>query len=338
MNATWNDLLARQGLQNNGADFGDLDGELATARDATVLVPLTDLGVIRASGADAAEFLHNMLTNDVKHLATGDARLAGFCTAKGRLLATPLIWREGDDYLLAMSADLLAGVLKKLSMFVLRSKVKLTDAGNEVVLLGVAGKEAGAALAAIGATAPDAMKTAAFAAGRVVGLGNDRFLVAAAADQAEALWQKLAATAKPAGLAAWHWLEIAAGMPRVVAATQEAFVPQMVNLEVVGGVSFTKGCYPGQEIVARAHYLGKVKRRMFRARLQTPEAPGAAVYAPDVPDQAVGNLVEVAPAPGGAYECLVVIQEASAAAGDVRVGAPGGQRLDLLTLPYALPA
>jgi folate-binding protein YgfZ len=334
----WNDFLRQSGLTNDGADFGNAAAELAAAREAGVVVPLDDLALIRASGADAAGFLHNLLSNDVKHLAADEARFAGFCTAKGRLLATLLIWRDGPDYLVALSRDIHAGILKKLSMYILRSKVKLTDASAERVLIGAAGRNAAKAIAALG-TAPDqAMKTKTVPGGSVVALDSGRFVLAVEPAAAQPAWKQLAAHLRPAGLSAWHWLEVAAGMPRVVAATQEAFVPQMVNLEVVGGVSFTKGCYPGQEIVARAQYLGKVKRRMYRARLEVPAKAGDHLFSAAAADAAsCGELVEVAPSPEGGYECLAVVQSPCVDAGDVRLGTLDGPRLSILALPYAVP-
>jgi folate-binding protein YgfZ len=338
MNPDWKEFIAQRGLLADGKNFGDTVAELSAARDGTVLVPLSDLGLIRASGEEAADFLHNLLSNDVKHLAADGARFAGFCSAKGRLLATMLIWRDGPDYLLALSQDIQAGILKKLSMYVLRTKVKLRDAGADLVLLGLAGRGAAGALADIGAVAGETMRTASFPGGSAVALGADRYLLALQPAEAARIWTALAAKARPAGLSAWHWLEVAAGVPRVVAATQEAFVPQMVNLEVVGGVSFTKGCYPGQEIVARAQYLGKVKRRMYRARLDAAASPGDHLFSPSSGDQSsCGEVVEVAPSPAGGYECLAVLQSPCADAGDVRIGAADGPRLSLLALPYALP-
>ncbi len=338
MNPDWKEFIARCGLSADATNFGDTAAELVAARDATVLVPLNDFGMIRVSGEDAAEFLHNLLSNDVKTLATDAARFAGFCSAKGRLIATLLIWRLGDDYVLALSEDIQAAILKKLSMYVLRSKVKLCDAGADCVLLGLAGRQAAAALAGIGAASVDSMKTASFPGGSAIALDANRYLLAVQPAEAVRIWSGLAAQVRPAGLSAWHWLEVTAGMPRVIAATQEAFVPQMVNLEVVGGVSFTKGCYPGQEIVARAQYLGKVKRRMYRARLDAAAKPGDHLFSPVSGEQSsCGELVEVAPSPDGGYECLAVVQSQCADAGDIHIGSAEGPRLSILTLPYALP-
>ena len=335
MNLQWKDFLTRQGLADDGEGFGDLPGELVAARDGTVVVPLLDQGLIRASGEDAADFLHNLMTNDVKNLAPDTLRFAGFCTAKGRLLATFHIWRQGDDFLLAVAADIQTTILKKLSMYVLRSKVKLSDADPDCVLLGLAGPAAADLVKAVAGGMPAPRQNLAFADGAALGLAQDRFLLAMTPAAAEAAWPALSATAKPAGVAAWRWKEIETGQPRVVAATQEAFVPQMVNMEVpeVAGVIFTKGCYPGQEVVARTQFLGKVKRRMYRAGLAEPLAAGTDVFTPEAGDQHCGALVSVAPSPAGGYECLLVVQSSGAEAGEVHVGSPAGPRLQLLPLP-----
>lgn len=328
MSATLPQLLADTGLAASGADFGAAAEELVAARDGRVLAPLLDLGLIRASGPDAAPFLHNLLTNDVSGLDAGHARLAGLCTPKGRLLAIMLLWHEGDDILLMLPRDILPAILKKLSMYVLRSKVKLTDASAERALFGLAdAKTAFGERYAI---------TAAAGEQRIV-LDTMRQIVCVDAAVAAERWQALAADVRPVGLAAWHWLAIAAGQPQVVAATQEAFVPQMLNMELpaVGGVNFKKGCYPGQEIVARTQYLGKIKRRTYRARLAEAVAIGADVFAPETGDQHCGAIVDLAPAPGGGYDCLVCVQSGAVEAGEVHVGTPAGPRLEFIDLPYA---
>ncbi|MDO9243679.1 MAG: folate-binding protein [Rhodocyclaceae bacterium] len=305
---------------------------------ANFFVPLADQGLIRVSGEDAASFLHNLLTNDITHLAEGQARHAGLCTAKGRLIASFLIWREGSDYLLQLSADILPGILKKLSMFVLRSKVKLADASGERALIGVVGVEGshGVEGSQVGPTEP--MRTASYCGGTAIRLDANRCVLAVPTGEAANVASELGTAGQ---LNDWHRAEIAAGIPRIVAATQEAFVPQMVNYEMaaIGGVSFQKGCYPGQEIVARTHYLGKIKRRMYRASLDAPAAlaaPGTDVFTPETGEQHCGALVLTAPVSAGGYECLVVVQSSGAEAGEVHVGSPTGPRLKMLPLPYAV--
>jgi folate-binding protein YgfZ len=331
MTQEWISFLASQGLAADGASFGSVGDELVAAHDGAVVAPLTDLGLIRASGVDAAGFLHNLLTNDINGLTPEGARFAGLCTAKGRLLALLLIWRDGDDFLLMLPRDILPAILKKLSMYVLRSKVKLSDATSERVLIGVSPAPAVAADLPRFGVAP-------FAGGQLIRLDDTRTLLALSPKAAIARWAELAAGARPVGLAAWQWLEIAAGQPRVVAATQESFVPQMLNMELpaVAGLSFSKGCYPGQEIVARTQYLGKIKRRTYRARLAAAVIPGTHAYAPETGDQHCGTVVSVAPSPAGGFECLVCVQIGAVEAGEVRVGAVDGERLEFLPLPYEI--
>jgi folate-binding protein YgfZ len=337
MTQEWIPFLAAQGLAADGRSFGSIADELAAARDGAVVAPLTDLGLIRAAGEDAAGFLHNLLTNDIKGITPEAARFAGFCTPKGRLLALFLIWRDGDDFLLMLPRDILPPILKKLSMYVLRSKVKLSDATAQHALVGFA--TTGTALPA---PLPEAVLSrfgvARIDGGQVIRLDDTRWLFALENASAASQWRQLATSARPVGLAPWQWLEIAAGQPRVVLATQEAFVPQMLNMELpaVAGVSFSKGCYPGQEIVARTQYLGKVKRRTYRARLASEAAPGTHVYAPETGDQHCGAVVSVAPSPAGGFECLVCVQIGAVEAGEVHVGTPTGECLEFLALPYAL--
>ncbi|MCX7166572.1 MAG: folate-binding protein [Rhodocyclales bacterium] len=340
MTQDWISLLATQGLAPDGSSFGAAADELVAARDGAVVAPLTDLGLIRASGVDAAGFLHNLLTNDINGITPDGARFAGLCTAKGRLLALLLIWREGDDFLLMLPRDILPAILKKLSMYVLRSKVKLSDATQERALIGYSAPLAVTPATALGQTAANLTRfgVAAVEGGQALRLDDTRWLLALNAVATGSRWSQLASAARPVGVAAWQWLEIAAGQPRVVAATQEAFVPQMLNMELsaVAGVSFSKGCYPGQEIVARTQYLGKIKRRTYRARLTTAVAAGAHVYAPETGDQHCGAVVSVAPSPAGGFECLVCVQSGAVKTGEVHVGALAGERMEFLPLPYEI--
>ena len=338
MTQEWNSYLAGQGLAADSSHFGSITDELLAARDGAVMAPLADLGLIRVSGVDSAVFLHNLLTNDINGIRPDGARFAGFCTAKGRLLALLLIWREGDDFLLMLPRDILPMILKKLSMYVLRSKVKLSDASEEKVLIGLSGAVSPTPTFARELDKLERFGVTSIDGTQAIRLDETRWLLVLDPATATSNWQQLATSVRPVGTAAWHWLEIAAGQPSVVAATQEAFVPQMLNMELaaVGGVSFSKGCYPGQEIVARTQYLGKVKRRTYRARLATAATPGTHVYAPETGEQHCGAIVSLAPSPAGGFECLVCVQIGAVEAGEVHVGAPTGEVLEFLQLPYAL--
>lgn len=341
MNFNWQNFLTSRSARfeaGEAGDFGDAQAELKAAASDTVLAPLMQFGVIRASGEDAAGFLHNLFSNDVQHLGRERAERCGFCSPKGRLLADFLIWREGQDYLLQLSADILPGMLKKLGMYVLRSKVKLSDASEDLVLLGIAGSGTAAAIKALGVDNPPTQyDVVRFGGGAAIRLDERRTQLAVHADAAERVWGLLAPLARPVGTPAWRWLEIEAGIPHITLATQEEFVPQMANLELIGGVSFTKGCYPGQEVVARTKYLGKVKRRTYRAHLDDScPHPGTDLFSPELPDQSCGKVIEAAPSPAGGCELLASMLMSSAEAGDVRVGSANGQRLLFRSLPYPL--
>ena len=289
--------------------FGDAADELKTAQQRTVLVPLTHLGLIEARGDDAKSFLHSQFTSDVNHLAADAAQHSAWCTAKGRMQASFLLWRQEESYQLVLATDLQEAVQKRLQMFVLRAKVKLASLNEETILLGLAGPQAAEALADAALPCPaEPMRTVGAAGVTVLRLDARRFVVAAPQAAMAALWQKLTVKARPAGLPVWRWLDIQAGLPLVTAATREEFVPQMADFEKIGGVSFHKGCYPGQEIVARTQYLGKVKRHLYRLTSGELLQAGADLHSPDNPDQTCGKVVSAAPAPEGGFIALAVVQ------------------------------
>jgi folate-binding protein YgfZ len=294
-------------------------------------VRLDDWGLIRAQGADARSFLQGQLTNDIAGLPPGRAALAGYCSPKGRLLASFIVWSPGpEEVLLACSADLLAPTLKRLSMFVLRAKCKLSDATGDLALWGLAGP-------GIAAGAP--WQVTATDAGQTIRLPD-------AAGVARALCCQPADAAVSAGTAlslqAWRWLEVASGVVRIVAATADQFVPQMVNFELVGGVNFKKGCYPGQEVVARSQYRGTLKRRALLLALPAGEvamSAGQEIFHDSDPGQPAGLVALAARGPGGDQLALGELKFALAQApGAFRLGAADGPPLQLQPLPYPLPA
>ncbi len=298
---------------------------------AGFLCALTHLGVIAASGDDVVHFLHNQLTNDVEHLDESDARLVGYCSPKGRLLATMLMWRAGDRILLALPRELLPATLKRLQMFVLRAKVKLVDASDEIVLMGGAGTQP------LAGTPWQRQDRDGGAWWRVPDAGAwQRWLWAGPVAQAMPFWQQQAAQLAPASAALWRWSEIIAGLPQVLEATKEQFVPQMINFELVGGVNFRKGCYPGQEIVARSQYLGQLKRRALLAYADDAQAQaGVEVFADADPDQPCGMVVNAERGPDCRLACLVELKMALAD-GVVRLGSASGTPLQFAALPYDL--
>ena len=290
-------------------------------------VRLHDWGVIRAVGADTRHFLHNQLTQDVEHLGTEQARLAGYCSVKGRLLATFVVWRRGEEeVLLACSADVLTAVLKRLSMFVLRAKCKLSDASADLPLWGIAGTP-GPSAAVWDRVTQGQADAVRLPDGRAEGQAVQRWLWAGA--QPPAMPTLDAAT--------WQGLEASSGVARVMAATSEHFVPQMVNLELVGGVNFQKGCYPGQEIVARSQYRGTVKRRAQVVASASLLQPGQDVFHAADPGQPAGRVVLAGNLPGAGPIALIEVKLAALEGGALHAGGPDGPLLQLGALPYAIP-
>jgi folate-binding protein YgfZ len=291
---------------------------------------LKRLGMLSCTGDEARAFLHAQLTSDISGLEADRARYAGWCSAKGRLLATFLVVPFARGFLLQVSRDLAPAVAKRLSMFVLRAKVKVADASGEWTQFGLWGPGAADRLAALGMPVPAGdLAVAQTADAVVVRIAQQRFVLMATA----VLRERLPGNSDDD---AWALEEIRAGRPLVVQATQDLFVPQMVNLERLGAVDFKKGCYPGQEIVARTQYRGVLKRRMVRARIAAAAAPGNDLYAADLPGQASGTVVNAAPAPEGGTEVLAVVQISSLeSASPIRLGAADGPQLELLPLPAA---
>lgn len=284
---------------------------------------LADWGLIRAIGADAASFLQGQLTADVAGLAVGQATLAGYCSPKGRLLASFIAWCSApEEFLLACSADVLPATLKRLSMFVLRAKCKLSDAGPELALWG--------GLGAADAAAWSARSSGNEHAVRLPGVdGQGRWLIARPAE---------AAALPPLDPALWQRLEVQSGIVRIVAATADQFVPQMVNFELVGGVNFKKGCYPGQEVVARSQYRGTIKRRAVLLASPAAMTAGQEVFHDADPGQPAGLVALAAPGVDGASALALVEVKLALAegAGQFHLGAADGPPLQPAPLPYSL--
>jgi tRNA-modifying protein YgfZ len=294
---------------------------------------LSHLGVIRVVGEDASTFLQGQLTQDVAQLGMSEARLAAFCNAKGRMQASFVVFkRSPDEILMVCSRDILAATLRRLSMFVLRAKAKLSDATADYALFGLAG----GAIESIagGAHAPWAKADVEAANLVFVYPGNG---------QARALWCAPAGTPVPSGdtlpLDQWQWLDVCSGIAMITQPIFEAFVPQMLNYESVGGVNFKKGCYPGQEIVARSQFRGTLKRRAYLAHTEGEPAVGQEVFHALDAEQPCGLVAACAPRPGGGFDAIVSMQTSAAAdaeGGRLTLGSADGPALDLLPLPYPL--
>jgi len=347
MKTDWKNFLVSCGAVFNTEgnavmNFGNPVQERSGVSTGSMLCDLSHLGLIAAHGADTQAFLQSQFTNDAREVNATRSQLSGYCSAKGRLLALFRIFQRGETAYLQFPQELLEATLKRLRMFVMRAKVTLDDASDTWVRIGVAGPQAEQQLSAAIGRLPPAVNEVVNANDitvlRLPGV-QPRFELMGEQLHIQALWQRLAAQMMPVGAEVWSLLDILAGVPEVFKSSVEEFVPQMVNLTALGGVNFKKGCYPGQEIVARMQYLGTLKRRMYLAHIDAnlPPAAGTPLYeAGSDGMQSIGAIVNAQPAPNGECSALAVVVIAAAERDAVRLGSPGGPVLKFQALPYPL--
>ncbi len=327
MNHAWADFLASQTRSPGGTSLPAVFGDLPR------------FAVLRFKGPDAGVFLHGQLTCDVHALPADHWTWGAYCSAKGRVLATFILWQDADGYRMLLPQTLTTALTKRLRMFVLRSQVTIDDESEAIVLLGIRTGADESVLSILDFTEPHR----AFALRRrgkldALHLTDSRTLIVAPIEDAKQCWKALQGLIQIGSAAQWDQLSIAQGEPWVQPQTQDAFVPQMLNLELLNGVSFTKGCYPGQEIVARSQHLGQVKRRLYRFRTTATGSlgPGSPIFAAGDTSQPVGTVTCAAPAGDDSTEMLAVVQTAAQRA-ELHWGTPGGPTLELCPLPYAVP-
>jgi folate-binding protein YgfZ len=348
MKNQWKNFLADDAgaeFSNDVAEhYGNPEREREVAVTGLVFADLGHLGVISVHGRDAATFLHGQLSNDVTAVNEGHSQLGAYCTPKGRILGLCRLFRRGDAFYLRLPLEIIEEFLQRLRRYVLRAEVTLEDATDNFIRIGVTGKDAAtelsSALGALPAQPGDVVHTRDLSVLRVPGT-HPRFEVYALSfDEVKRLWDTLNVRGAPVGRAAWQLTEILAGLPNVYAPTVELFIPQMLNLQLIDGVSFRKGCYPGQEIVARTQHLGTLKRRMYLGRIATDAAPmpGDPLYTGADSGQAAGQIVDAQPHPDGGYAALAVLQIGAAEAGDLHLGSSDGPSLALDALPYPFTA
>ena len=324
-------------LPANGTERAALAPPIVQAPPGTY--DLATVGVIRASGPDAAAFLQGQFTNDVTALDVGSSQYSAWCSPKGRMLANFVVSRvEPAIYELLLDASLVPSIRKRLAMYVLRAKVVVDDVTTALVRLGVGGDAASSVIASITSAVPSTHRSVPIEGGRVIGVPGSRFLVVVAPEHAGALQQRLMPSAPAADIDLWRLLTIRAGIPVITLATTDAFVPQTANWDVLGGVNFQKGCYAGQEIVARTQYLGRLKERLFLMHTEAASVTsGDRIFSAAFVGQASGTVVNAAPVATGGFDVLAVMQLTAAASGDIRVGIADGPGATLRALPYAIP-
>ncbi len=343
MNSEWQQTLVQQGAHIDAGkvtDFGDPQTELAAAINGDIVCDLSHLSLIRASGDDCSTFLQGQFSNDVREVNDNHHQLSSYSSPKGRMLSLFRLFQRDESYYLSLPQSLLESTLKRLRMFVLMSKVSLEDVSEDLVRFGVSGPSADRLLREILGAVPietdESLTQDEITMLRVPG-PHPRFELHGPFATMQNLWQSLIQHSSRVGADGWDLLDVQAGLPSVYPETAEAFVPQMVNLQLVNGVSFKKGCYTGQEIVARMQYLGKLKRRMYRAHADTATrpTPGDELTSPNsASGQGAGKVVKAAPSPNGGYEMLCVIEIVAADSGEIALADGASTKVTLLPLPY----
>lgn len=285
--------------------------------DFPSITDLSHLGLLGLTGEESAMFLQNQFSSDIRLLEEGKlAQYSSYSTPKGRMLANFLIWQHEANYYLQLDPLLLAGIQKRLNMYIFRTKTKLEEASSHWARFGLAGLGVREIIEKmLGIDAPQAMQIVHIDENTLlIGLPGERFECITAKNQAATLWEKwIKGGCAQVNNSLWQLSEIRAGIPWITEATQDLFTPQMINLDHIGGISFTKGCYPGQEIVARTQYLGKLKKRLFHATIESAEPVliGMDLFSEDMHGQSAGKILNAVSSGAHRYEALVVAQISS---------------------------
>lgn len=338
MNNQWKQFLESQDAAISPE--GDVSFTGRQQFPACALFDLSHLGLIRVSGEEAQSFMQGQFTNDTREVSETWSQLSAYCSPKGRMMANFRLFMNGGDYLLQMPKETHDSMLKRLPMFVLMSKATVVDASDELVSIGIAGDCAPSLLQQTFTSLPGKAGEAVQQDGTtLIRLAGEpvRYQLTGQPASIISLWGQLAAEAIPANRDYWRLLDIRAGIPTIYQATADSFVPQMTNMQQIDGVSFTKGCYTGQEVVARMKYLGKLKRRMYRASVDSeqPPQPGDELFAPDSKSgQGAGKVVDASLSPEGGYELLAVTEISSFEEGDLHLLGTDGPKLKAQPLPY----
>jgi len=345
MKPAWLDFLKDAGAEienNKVVSFGNLVREHRMVHTGLIICDLSHHGLISVDGEDAADFLQGQLTNDVRDVSLTHSQLSAYCTHKGRMLANFKLFKRGESFYLNLPQELLESILKRISMFILMSKVTIKDSSDAFVKIGVSGPNADEQLAEIISDLPaevdDVTQVNGYSIIKCAGT-LPRYEILGDLEAMISLWGQLDVNAAPAGADAWETLDILAGIPTITTETSEAFVPQMTNMQYINGVNFQKGCYTGQEIVARMQYLGKLKRRMFRVEIQTSDAvtPGDKLFSKNSKSgQGTGQIVNAQDNGNGGYAALAVIDIADAEAGNLQLHDENGPVITIQPLPYSV--
>jgi len=327
MNSSWKIHLESKGavIENNKViHFGKAEQELNgfNSNKTTIIADLSHYALIKISGSEAQSFLQSQFSNDVDLINESQAQLNSYCSPKGRILALFSLFKINNDFYLQLPHDLLDSILKRLTMFKMRADVELEDVSDSIQCIGISGLNAESLIQKIVTNVPNSHYSSITQNGiTVIRLENatqqnyqTRFIIFANNEILTQFWNDNNQDLLPVSSNIWSLLDIQSGIPTIETATIDSFVPQMVNLQLINAVSFKKGCYPGQEIVARTQYLGKLKKRMYLLKSENDQQllAGSDLTTENATDeQSKGKIVNCQLSPDGGIEALAVIQISS---------------------------
>lgn len=346
MNNDWKDFLLTNGaqlLENGTVRFNDEATDHQKALDTDIICDLSHFSTLVIAGEDAKSFMQGQFTNDVEQVDKSTSQLSAFCNNKGRMIANFRLFEHNSNYFLTLKNDLVELSIQHLQNYILRAQVVVQDVSDQLIHLGVSGDNAKVLLSPFIADINDEVDSISFndsyVAIRIAG-STPRYEVFCSGEHAQRLWEKVAQQAEAVNSSSWDYLNIQAGLPTIDANTSEVFVPQMANMELINGVSFTKGCFTGQEIVARMHYLGKLKKRCYKVHIASEIKPetGDKLFAEDAKaGQNTGSIIQAEKNPESGYDALAVIQIADTES-SLFLNNVDGPVVTVKQLPYSFDA
>jgi folate-binding protein YgfZ len=348
MNKDWKNYLLSKGAQITGSSednglfhFNNERADNRKAEDTDVICDLSHYSLIVIAGDDAVSFMQGQFTNDVTQVDISNSQLGAICNNKGRMLANFRLFKDQQNYFIYLKNDLSESSIQHLQHYILRAHVAIQDISEQLIHLAVSGDNASDLLSPFIDNIKHEVDSISFndnyIAIRVAGL-QPRYEIFCSFEHAKKLWEKVSEQAEVVNSSSWEYLNIQAGIPFIDANTSGEFVPQMANMDLISGISFEKGCYTGQEIVARMHYLGKLKKRCYKINIATENKPdpGDKLFAENAKaGQNTGTIIQAEKNPESGYDALAVIQIADTES-SLFLNDADGPAITVGKLPYSI--
>jgi len=348
MNNDWKNYLLSKGAEfteDAAFRFNENAADNQKAQSTDIICDLSQFSTLVVAGDDAAEFMQGQFTNDVEQVNENNSQLNAFCNNKGRMVANFRLFKYQQNYFFSVKNNLVDQSIKHLQNYILRSQVAIQDVSEQLIHLGVSGDNAAKLLSSFIDISSDEIDSVSFNEKyiviRVASLHSNktpRYEIFCSFEHAKTLWEIISAQVEAVNSSSWDYLNIQAGLPFINADTSEEFVPQMVNMDLINGVSFTKGCFTGQEIVARMHYLGKLKKRCFKVHIASENKPasGDKLFAENArAGQNTGMVIQAEKNSESGYDALAVIQIADTKS-KLFLNDADGAVVTVKELPYTL--